>query len=189
MMSFISHATLVSILYSTPKNGTKWWKPILSAPSSFWLPCWLFNTSPFHSKWKIFSIRIFGRHFTRHFCLSLSLSFLGLRWCIFRPSYVGSFLLWLWRLLWQKNVRYVYCIGFISFLYIFFSYICRDNFHYDLSCRALLQCLPQGVASFSRSIAASRGLTQLLSAWVVIILFVVACAPLVYTLNRIYNIW
>ena len=43
----------------------------------------------------------------------------------------------------------------------------------------LPQCLPQGVASFSRRIAASRGLTQLLSAWVVIILFVVACAPLV----------
>lgn len=32
---------------------------------------------------------------------------------------------------------------------------------------------------FSRRIAASRGLTQLLSAWVVLILYVVACAPLV----------
>jgi len=40
-------------------------------------------------------------------------------------------------------------------------------------------CLPSEVASFSRRIAASRGLTQLLSAWVVVILFVVAVAPLV----------
>ena len=56
-----------------------------------------------------------------------------------------------------------------------------------------LQCLPRDVASFSRRIAASRGLTQLLSAWVVVILFVVACAPLVsshfYALCCLIDLW
>ncbi|XP_057377418.1 adenylate cyclase type 5-like [Daphnia carinata] len=39
-------------------------------------------------------------------------------------------------------------------------------------------CLPQELMVFSRRIAASRRLTQLLSAWVVLILYAVACAPL-----------
>lgn len=62
--------------------------------------------------------------------------------------------------------------GLIAFLHLMLYQVYLLN-------RLYMQCLPQGVASFSRSIAASRGLTQLLSAWVVIILFVVACAPLV----------
>nr|CAH0106081.1 unnamed protein product [Daphnia galeata] len=39
--------------------------------------------------------------------------------------------------------------------------------------------LPEELMMFSRRIAASRRLTQLLSAWVVLILYAVACAPLV----------
>ncbi|XP_046651444.1 adenylate cyclase type 6-like [Daphnia pulicaria] len=40
-------------------------------------------------------------------------------------------------------------------------------------------CLPDELMMFSRRIAASHRLTQLLSAWVVLILYAVACAPLV----------
>ncbi|EFX90212.1 adenylyl cyclase, partial [Daphnia pulex] len=46
----------------------------------------------------------------------------------------------------------------------------------------IIACLPDELMMFSRRIAASHRLTQLLSAWVVLILYTVACAPLYVTL-------